>query len=65
MSPFQVAVKKPNKSHHLTSNLDLAFMIGNDGKLSSRLYDKCDDFDFHIVTFPFLSSNMPCGPSYI
>ena len=29
------------------------------GKLSTRLYDKRDDFDFHIVNFPFLSS-----PSY-
>ena len=23
-----------------------------------------DDFDFHIVNFPYLSSNMPSGPSY-
>ena len=29
-----------------------------------RLYDKRDDFDFHIVNFPFLSSNIPSGPSY-
>ena len=34
------------------------------GKLSTRLYDKRDDFDFHIVNFPFLSSNIPSGPSY-
>ena len=34
------------------------------GKLSTRLYDKRDDFDFHIVHFPFLSSNIPSGPSY-
>ena len=27
-------------------------------------YDKRDDFDFHIVNFPFLSSNIPSGPSY-
>ena len=31
---------------------------------STRLYDKRDDFDFHIVNFPFLSSNIPSGPSY-
>ena len=23
-----------------------------------------DDFDFHIVNFPYLSSNIPSGPSY-
>ena len=34
------------------------------GKLSTRLYDKRDDFDFHIVNFPFLSSNIPSSPSH-
>ena len=34
------------------------------GKLSTRLYDKRDDFDLHIVNFPFLSSIIPSGPSY-
>ena len=38
--------------------------IDSGGKLSTRLYDKRDDFDFHIVNFPFLSSNIPSGPSY-
>ena len=33
-------------------------------KLSTRLYHKRDDFDFHIVNFPFLSSRVPSGPSY-
>ena len=37
---------------------------GKNIKLSTRLYDKRDDFDFHIVNFPFLSSNIPSGPSY-
>ena len=32
--------------------------------VSTRLYDKLDDFDFHTVNFPFLSSNIPSGPSY-
>ena len=30
--------------------------------LSTRFYDKCDDFDFHIVSFPFLFSNISSGP---
>ena len=34
------------------------------GKLSTRLHDKRDDFDFHIVNFPFFSSNVPSSPSY-
>ena len=44
--------------------LDLTFIIDSGGKLSTRLYDKRDDFGFHIVNFPFLSSNVPSGPSY-
>ena len=35
-----------------------------DGKLSTKLHDKRDDFDFHIVNFPLLSSNIPSGSSY-
>ena len=27
-------------------------------------YDKCDDFDFLIVNFPYLSSNIPESPVY-
>ena len=33
-------------------------------RLYTKLYDKHDDFDFHIVNFPFLSSNIPSSPSY-
>ena len=39
-------------------------MIDSGGKLSTRFYDKRDDFDFHIVNFPLLSSNLPSSPSY-
>ena len=56
---------KANKSDHLPDYLDLTFIIDSEGKLSTRLYDKRDDFDFHIVNFPFLSSNIPSGPSYV
>ena len=60
----QLTVGKANKSDHLADYLDLTFIIDSGGKLSTRLYDKHDDFDFHIVNFPFLSSNIPSGPSY-
>ena len=60
----QLTVEKANKSDHLADYLDLTFIIDSGGKLSTRLYDKRDDFDFHIVNFPFLSSNIPSGPSY-
>ena len=62
--PSQLTVGKANKSDHLADYLDLTFIIDSGGKLSNRLYDKRDDFDLHIVNFPFLSSNIPSGPSY-
>ena len=32
--------------------------------LSYDSYDKCDNFDFLIVNFPYLSSNIPESPAY-
>ena len=57
-------MEKANKSDHLVDYLDLTFIKDSEGKRSTRLCDKRDDFDFHIVNFPFLSSNVPSGPSY-
>ena len=60
----RVNVGKTNQSDNLASYLDLTFTTKKDGKLSTKLYDKRDDFDFYIVTFLFLSSNIQSGPSY-
>ena len=62
--PSQLTVEKASKAGHLADYLDPTFIIDSGGKLSTRLYDKHDDFDFHMVNFPFLSSNIPSGPSY-
>ena len=45
------------------SYLDCYLYIDNK-KLTTRLYDKRDDFNFAIVNFPFLSSNIPSAPAY-
>ena len=34
------------------------------GIVSSKIYDKRDDFNFEIVNFPFLDGDVPCSPSY-
>ena len=39
-------------------------LIESNNRLYTKLYDKRDDFDFHIVNFPFLLSNIPANPSY-
>jgi len=43
--------------------LDLDLSIDN-GKISSKLYDKMDDFNFDIVNFPFLDGIVPSSTSY-
>ena len=62
--PFQLTVEKANTSDDLANYLDLTFIIESNNRLYTKLYDKHDDFDFHIVNFPFLSSNIPFSPSY-
>ena len=59
--PPQLTVQKANKSDNQADYLDLTFVIGSGDKISTRLYGKRDEFDFHIVNFSFLSSNLPSG----
>jgi len=44
--------------------LDLHLEIDNRRRLSTKLYDKRDDFTFPIVNFPFLCGNIPAAPAY-
>ena len=43
--------------------MDLNLSIMN-GIVSSKIHDKLDDFNFEIVTFPFLDGDVPRSPSY-
>ena len=43
--------------------LDFNLSITN-GLVSSKIYDKRDDFNFEIVNFPFLDRDVPRSPSY-
>ena len=36
----------------------------SNGQLRTSLYNKRDDFNFHITNFPFLSSNIPSSLAY-
>jgi hypothetical protein len=46
------------------SYLDLHLDIDSEGRLSTKLYDKIDNFNFPIVNFPFICSNIPAAPVY-
>ena len=64
MYPLELEVKDTTESNTSASYLDLLLSIGMDGQLRTSLYDKRDDFNFHITNFPFLSSNIPSSPAY-
>ena len=55
--------RRANTSDTEAPFLDLHLSISN-GFVSSKIYDKCDDFDFDIVKFPFLDGDVPRRPSY-
>jgi len=46
------------------SYLDLYLEHDINGTLTTKLYDKRDDFNFPIVNYPFLDSNIPSSPAY-
>ena len=64
MYPAELEVKDTTESNTSASYLDLLLSIESDGQLRTSLYDKRDDFNFHITNFPFLSSNIPSSPAY-
>ena len=53
----------PNICFFLTLVPDLNLSITN-GIVSSKIYDKRDDFNFEIVNFPFLDGDVSRSPSY-
>ena len=63
INPRELEIKKTTETAASSSYLDCYLYIDN-GKLATRLYDKQDDFNFPIVNFPFLSSNIPSAPAY-
>ena len=62
--PTELEVKDTTESINSASYLDLQLEYDIQGKLNLKLYDKRDDFNFPIVNFPFLSSNIPASPAY-
>ena len=56
--PTELQLNKANSSDTEAPLLDLNLSIAN-GIVSSKIYDKRDDFDFEIVNFPFLDGDVP------
>ena len=61
--PTELQLNKANSADTEAPFLDLNLSITN-GIVSSKSYDKRDDFNFEIVNFPFLDGDVPRSPSY-
>ena len=61
--PPELQLNKTNISDTEAPFLDLHLSVAN-GFVSSKIYDKRDDFDFDIVNFPFLDGDVPRRASY-
>ena len=46
------------------SFLDLYLAFDESGQLSTTIYDKRDDFNFKIINFSNMCSNIPASPAY-
>ena len=59
----ELQLNKANSSDTEAPFLDLNLSITN-GIVSSKIYDKRDDFNFEIVNFPILDGDVPHSPFY-
>ena len=61
--PTELQLNRTHSSDTEAPFLDLNLCISN-GTVSTKIYDKRDDFDFDIVNFPFLDGDVPRRTSY-
>ena len=64
MYPIGLGIKNMTESNTSAAYQDLHLSTGRDGQLYTSIYDKRNDFNFHIINFPFLRSNIPASSAY-
>ena len=62
--PKEFSISETTESTSVASYLDLLFTRDKNNSITTKLYDKCDAFGFHIVNFSFISSNIPSARAY-
>ena len=60
----ELTISETTGSIFVASYLDLLFARDETSNLTTERYDKHDAFGFHIVNFPFMSSNIPSSTAY-
>jgi hypothetical protein len=64
IDPIELKIKDTTHTDISASYLDIHREIESEERLRTKLYDKRDDFNFPIVNFPFICSNIPAAPAY-
>ena len=62
--PVEWEIKDTTDSLVSASYLDIMLEIDHDQHLTTNIYDKHDEFNFSIVNFPLLCSNIPESRAY-
>ena len=62
--PPELEVKETTDTASSASFLDIYLEFDDSGQLSTKMYDKRDDFNFKIINFPNMCSNIPASPAY-
>ena len=62
--PPELEVKETTDTAPSASFLDLYLEFDDSGQISTKIYDKWDDFNFKIINFPNMCSNIPASPAY-
>ena len=62
--PRKLIISETTESISIASYLDLLFIQDKSNNITTKLYDKRDTNGFHIMNFPFMSSNIPSAPAY-
>ena len=61
---IELEIKDITDTDRYASYLDLHLDVDSESRLRTKQYDKRDDFNFPIVNFPFICSNIPAAPAY-
>ena len=62
--PKELTISETTESTLIASYLNLLSIQDKSNNITTKLYEERDAFVFHIVNFPFMSSNLPSAPAY-
>jgi hypothetical protein len=61
---YELEIKDTTECSTSASHLDILLKLVANIIITTQLYDKRNNFNFSIVNFPYLCSNIPVSPAY-